>query len=161
MTQEEKQLLLIDLCARLPYGVKVSLNKNNIGDLTAVYPFDGCVIIENLKNKIPITDFYSSDYGRFTIEEGEVKPYLRPMSGMTEKEIDKLFDILKIDKNGKDEDWIKINDVLGIKFFFPTGKWVENVAEVYDYLYSIHIDFRGLVPMGIALEAPEGMYKTE
>jgi hypothetical protein len=78
---------------------------------------------------------------------------------MTEEEMDMLFDILKIDKDGNDEDWIKINDDTGIKFFFPTGKWIENVAEAYDYLYSIHIDFRGLIHKGLALEAPAEMYK--
>jgi hypothetical protein len=32
---------------------------------------------------------------------------------------------------------------------------------ILDYLYSRHLDVRGLIPMGLALEAPEGMYKTE
>ena len=52
-----------------------------------------------------------------------------------------------------------INDVVGIKFFFPTGKWVEDVAEAYDYLNSIHIDYRGFINKGLALEAPDNMYK--
>ena len=82
----------------------------------------------------------------------EIKPYLRPISSMTDEEMDRLFDILQIDKDGKDEDWIRINDVYGIKFFFPTGKWIEDVAEAYDYLYSIHIDFRGLIREGLAIE---------
>ena len=126
MTQEDKELLLKDLSARLPYGV---ICKS-----------------ESYKNIL----FNSSDIP--LIESEEIKPYLRPISSMTEDEMDKLFDILHIDKDGKDEDWIKINDVYGIKFFFPTGKWIENVAEAYDYLYSIHIDFRGLIHKGLAIE---------
>lgn len=136
MTQEEKDLLLKDLCARLPYGVKVDVN---FYYATKELSYD---LLQD-----------------FITDEKSIRPYLRPISSMTESEMDKLFDILHIDKEGKDKDWIKINDDLGIKFFFPTGKWVENVAEAYDYLNSIHIDYRGLIPIGLALEAKEGMYE--
>ena len=139
MTQEEKQLLLIDLCGRLPYGVVVE------------------------RTYIPENNGYTSKLSANTLDivlddNWSVKPYLRPISSMTESEIYKLFDILHIDKDGNDDDWIKINDVVGIKFFFPTGKWVENVAEAYDYLNSIHIDYRGLIEKSLAIEAPMDMY---
>ena len=78
-----------------------------------------------------------------------VKPYLRPISSLTEEEMDKIFDILQIDENTGD--WIKINDALGIKFILPNGRWIEDLAEVYDYLNSIHIDYRGLIEKGLAL----------
>lgn len=142
MTQEDKKLLLKDLYARILYGFTVHRYSDN-RDITF-----GPNELDEFAHFLE----YS--------EEEEFKPYLRPISSMTEEEMDQLFDILHIDKDGKDEDWIKINDVLGIKFFFPTGKWVENVVEAYDYLNSIHIDYRGLIPMGLALEAPEDMYKT-
>ena len=146
MTNEEKQILFIDLCERLPYGVKCHEDY-------VEYPFD--IIGSMCYNK----EFIFSDGYERQIEQ--IKPYLRPISSMTESEIYKLFDILHIDKGGNDDDWIKINDVVGIKFFFPTGKWVENVAEAYDYLNSIHIDYRGLIEKGLALEAPKDMYKTK
>ena len=136
MKQEDKELLLKDLCARLPYEVKAQYNNEiyNIDYISALY--------EEVKLDIA---------NNYTIGISEVKPYLRPMSSMTDEEMDKLFDILHIDKDGKDEDWIKINDVYGIKFFFPTGKWVEDVADAYDYLNSIHIDYRGLISKGLAM----------
>ena len=145
MTQEDKELLLKDLCARLPHGALVLVRK----------PFGGVVIEERVDLTVDILKGFIED------DDIRVRPFLRPISSMIEEEMDKLFDILKIDKDGNEEDWIKINDVLGIEFFFPSGKWVENVAEAYDYLYSIHIDFRGLIPMGLALEAKEGMYKNK
>ena len=138
MTQEDKELLLKDLCVRLPYGAFVQ------------FEVDGQKTIKPLTVDFFSTTWYHTEY---------IKPYLRPISSMTEDEMDKLFNILHIDKEGKDEDWIKINDDLGIKFFFPTGKWVENVADAYDYLYSIHIDFRRLIHKNLALEAPKDMYK--
>lgn len=64
MTQEEKQLLLVDLCARLPYGVKVKFGSNLIEVLTDV----------NLKT------FIFNGFGAAPL------PYLRPMSSMTEEE---------------------------------------------------------------------------
>jgi len=139
MTQEEKELLLKDLCARLPYQTKVLYN-GNVETLSTLHIFDMTHI------KLLFLD---------------LKPYLRPISSMTDEEIDRLFDILHIDKGGKDEEWVKINDVLGIEFFFPNGRWVEDVAEVYDYLNSIHIDYRGLISKGVALKAPENMYNYE
>ena len=146
MTKEEKQLLLIDLCARLPHHVKI-------------HTWYGEVVTSDL-NTFPFSMDEMDEEDMWDQLNG-FKPYLRPISSMTDDEIDKLFDILHIDKSGNGEDWIKINDVLGIKFFFPTGKWVENVIEAYDYLNSIHIDYRGFIEKGLALEALEGMYKTE
>lgn len=131
-TEDLSKLLFKDLCARLPHGVIVE-DRNGTHKLT-----------------IGNTEFTDLFYGKCNI-----KPYLRPISSMTEEEMDMLFDILHIDKDGNDEDWIKINDVHGIKFFFPTGKYVEDVAEAYDYLYSIHIDFRRLIHMGLAIEVTE------
>lgn len=149
MTQEEKRLLLIDLCGRLPYGVMIKDTYcGHYGRLVEI----GCKFA-----------YFVSKLNSNTLDAQlcHVKPYLRPLSSMTESEMDKLFDILHIDKDDNGEDWIKINDVLGIKFFFSTGRWVENVIEAYDYLNSIHIDYRGLIPMGLALETPVGMYKIK
>ena len=165
MTQEEKQLLLKDLCARLSYGVIVNV------PIIGGSENKKLVSIINEDDGIPCGSVYSCEvrnsngelvsYEKSTYLLCDIKPYLRPISSMTESEIYKLFDILHIDKGGNDDDWIKINDAVGIKFFFQTGKWVENVAEAYDYLNSIHIDYRGLIEKGLAIEAPEGMYKIE
>jgi len=158
MTQEEKKLLLKDLSARLPYGVICY-------GVTKDTDEDGNYIDEGVTDILYELHSYKCCYGLVGLmnecDIESIKPYLRPISSMTDEEMDILFDILQVDKDGKDEDWIKINDVCGIKFFFPTGKWIENVAEAYDYLYSIHIDFRGLIRKGLAIEAPEGMYNIK
>lgn len=146
MTQEEKDLLLKDICARSPYVPIIRIEEHDWNGLH-IDAYD-----------TPFRAYYLEP---FIIGEIEFKPYLRPISSMTEEEMDRLFDILHIDKDGNNEDWIKINDKLGIKFFFRTGKWVEDIAEAYDYLNSIHIDYRGLIPMGLALKAHDGMYKTQ
>lgn len=129
MTKEEKQLLLKDLCARLPYGVKLDngLKLRSVDALTQIVSCSGS------DRKV--------DY---------VKPYLHPMSSMTEEERE------YIKHRWCYNDW----DIDG-----PSSLWrekidVEDAEGIVDYFNEHHLDFRGLIPMGLALEAPEDMYKT-
>ena len=145
MTKEEKALLLKELCARLPYGVKFKADDEEyIREVH--YIKDENVYIREYRN-LP----YCIDI---------IKPYLRPISSMTEEEVDNLFKILKInEENGKE--WLKVNDIGVIRLFTEEGKDFYEIVEAIDYLYERHIDFRGLIEKGLALEATEGMYKTE
>lgn len=125
MTQEEKQLLLKDLSSRLPYGVKIHINspieEQNSMELFDVN-FDGEHIgVRNKKwafRAIPIID--DED------ETKVVKPYLRPISNMTEEE--------KIDYQA---------------FFNYDG--VEYPEEYIDWLNAHHFDYRGLIEKGLAI----------
>lgn len=124
MTPEE--LLLIDLCARLPYGVKVKCGSE-------------------------ILTFNANWLQMFQHHLDEIKPYLRPMSSMTEEEKEELYHYY----------CKEIADNL----ITPNLTWelrccVSNSFGT-DWLISHHFDYRGLIPMGLALEAPEGMYKTK
>ena len=139
MTNEEKQLLLKDLCARLPYGVKVentSFSEPQIHTLFGRVSDDEFLMLETYKS------VGGEDYRRVTDEVHytgyleRVKPYLRPMSSMTEEE--KLEYVVVWDSRQP---------------YLPT--------EAMDWLNAHHFDYRGLIEKGLALEAPEGMYKTE
>ena len=123
MKQEDKELLLRYLCMALPYKVKVCL-----------YERETCVLLG-----IDGYDVYLDvDSDPFRIES--IKPYLRPMSSMTEEEMERFTDTHSLlDANGI------CNNVCC-------------TVEGMDYLNSINVDYRGLIPMGLALEAPEGMY---
>jgi len=144
--EEFKLLLLKDLSARLPYGVKIHLETPKygelIGTLDAVYPTEGRVIVDNLDKAIAP---FNVRYGGFKIEENKVKPYLRPRSSMTEEEKRHCF-MLEHEGN--------IEHSNGI--FYRSQ----------DYLNSIHVAYRtidgkDLFELGLALEAPEGMYDNE
>lgn len=117
MKEEDKKLLLIDLCARLPYGVKIQRNSHY--DPTKK-------VIEKLDAKE-----YVSDITYKNIERFEYKPYLRTISSMTKEEKDELFQLMG---NG--------NDVQRMEFY-----------------HSHHLDCYGMIGKGLALEAPEDMYK--
>ncbi len=139
MTPEDKDLLLKDLCARLPYGVYVDIyswQKDSPKLLVECVPgyVGEEVVLKNLA-------------GRHSIKE--VKPYLRPMSSMTEEEKKELLRYGAVNRLSNEE----VIDVACVGF--------ENHANVQDWLNAHHFDYRGLIPMGLALEAPKGMYKTE
>lgn len=123
--QEDKDLLLKDLCERLPYGVKVYAGEDLAMTLRQIDYECFCEAWEN-------EDFQS--HSRWML------PYLRQMSSMTEEERVERNSILWDLECPIDEDVIyKYQDWLNKKMF----------------------DYRGLIPMGLALEAPEGMYRKE
>lgn len=166
MTREEKQLLIKDLCARLPYGLKVKCEK---------YPF-------------PVTVLYAGNIDEVKfVETGGIehicliKPYLRPMSSMTDEELME-FGRLKYQDN---EVWeivemrVVKHDFLNIKCrnkHDGVSTWVFQIRRNeplrswmgIDWLNAHHFDYRivpstekTLIKSGLALEAPGGMYKTE
>ena len=146
MTQEDKQLLLVGLCARLPYGVKVwyKYYPNNVTEkfATSIRLVDG---------KIALSSKFNKEGDWYPIEEaGEIliKPYLRPMLSMTEEEKETYHNLCYEEESEA----------------FEFGEWVGKIyyhdtIDSIDYLNSIYIDYRGLIEKGLSLEAPEGMYK--
>jgi len=127
MTQEDKELLLKDLCARLPYGVMIQIPE-------LFYPQRK--VAEKL---VTINDLWHFNDDGTYIEN--VKPYLRPMSSMTEEE--KLLFYQNT-----------------LRFNKETG-YSEYTYKSIDFLNAHHFDFRNLIEKGLAIEAPEGMYNIK
>lgn len=170
MKDKVLNLLYTDLCTRQPYGVKGTITIDiwdGDYDISSGLPIfrpmhvdvELLSINENMDVALkPITDdkdleSYVSQYISETILSiDDFTPYYRPVSDMTEEEMDKVFDILGIDKTGEDPSWIKINDATGIQFLLPDGVYADDLIKVYDYLNSIHIDYRGLIDLGVAKE---------
>ena len=126
MTQEYKELLLKDLCARLPYGVKFMCNKN-------IYTTKGLDLI--------VTDEGDWEYAVTAkdiapIEINFIKPYLFPLSSMTEEQ--KMF--------LKQQNWC---------IAISTSGTVETTVEGIDWLNKNHFDYRGLIEKGLAIDATE------
>ena len=145
MTQEDKKLLLKDLCARLPYGIWLSI-KDTFKYST--YPHSNVWIepcsFQNLYDglKGSVKDKLLKKIFKERPEEYlEIKPYLRPMSSMTEEEAKELD-----------------NFHTTIQIGFDTSEMFDSVGYV-DWLNAHHFDYRGLIEKGLALEAPEGMYE--
>ena len=120
MTQEDKKLLYKDLAARQPYRPFVCF----AGKVTM--PFLDVIASTESNELMSINGLRLED----------VKPYLRPMSSMTE--IEKQEYVVVWDSRAP---------------YMPT--------EAMDWLNEHHFDYRGLIEKGLALEAPEGMYKID
>ena len=130
MTQEHKELLLKDLCERLPYGVKISVN-NNIESLQGINVLDNVV-----------------EYGSFLSSNiEEVKPYLFPLSSMTEEQLFEVQEII-----GKNE--IKIEE--GFLHIVDSNRntiaYLEILA-LLEWFYKNHFDINGLIEKGLAIDA--------
>lgn len=136
MTQEDKQLLLKDLCARLPYGVIVDYKENEFEiphwKITTIYPetMDGWI---GYNEKVGV----GSKSGSRHFKIGEVKPYLRTMSSMTEEEVKEFYDVECIDAK--------------VAYIKPTWNWHFTINGI-DWLNAHHFDYRGLITKCLAIK---------
>ena len=137
MKGKDKELLIADLCGRLPYGVKCHINSDDTNtprtlSRIGVDELDGILL-----------DFRTDREDLLSIQVylSEVKPYLRPMKSMTADE-EKVF--------------LSLSDRLE---YDSTTEDVVFTTNAVDWLNRNHFDYRGLIYRGLALEAPEGMYE--
>ena len=138
MKQEGKALLLVDLCARIPYGVKVHIKGE--------YKTPRTIFNIHIEDKT-VGYFKGLHYNEELVEN--IKTYLRSMSSMKNEE----------------KEYFRQNSAR-IKVLVDAEKSV--VKEYYgltvhliDWLNSHHLDYRGLIQRGLALEAPKEMYNID
>ena len=133
MTEEDKTLLLKDLIARLPYGVKIALKNNgsyhhdNVakkGDITIdkLKGFTGSYFTIYHNNPLD-WDWYDDD-----IDIEDIKPYLFPLSSMTEEQRNEYHELL-------------YDPIHGINI------------DYFDWCHKNHLDCRGLIKRGLAIDA--------
>ena len=121
MTQEQKELLFKDLCGRLPYGVKISVlswderEMEYIDRVDVLYSVNGDEYIKST----------NEDYD-FSLED--IKPYLFPLSSMTEEQ----------------------KSILSLCNAFIEPRSIELKLNFYN---EQHIDYRGLIKKGLAIDA--------
>lgn len=127
MTQNEKELLFADLSARVPHGIKIKVNDN-------VETLEGINVPDDI-----------AEYGSFLASDiEEVKPYLYPISSLTnEQRNDFPFEssLLNAFVNGY------------ISLFEDEELTVDDIIRMMDWFNKKHIDYRGLIPMGLAIDA--------
>ena len=122
MKQEDKELLLKDLCCRLPYGVKM----NHIADSEN----NPITLVGIAKTMITLES--SAGYGTSDIED--YIPYLFPISSMTEEQKDEIKKFFKSIEG-------QLVGLMGRNVYF------------IDFCNKNHLDYRGLISMGLALDA--------
>lgn len=136
MTREEKELLLKDICSRLPYGVWVECCGviGKLDNIWLTHFYNGGNVVVDVNGN---TDFFH-DNDCFDITK--IKLYLRPMSSMTEKEYEEFLNTQSME----------CGDGSHPKY--------EYTYKTFDWLNANSFDYRGLIKKGLALEAPDGMY---
>lgn len=139
MTQEDKELLLKDLCARLPYGVIVEDTRCKIrGSLhdLFIYPkYKG----DEIYDYIACTGFYHDCYYDDIVL---FKPYLFPLSSIT---IEQEKDLSKLGVSYGE--YAIHDDIRGL------GINVDEAYIFFEFCYKHHIDFLGLIGKGLAIDA--------
>lgn len=131
MDEKRRKILVRELCARLPYGVKVR---------TAVkYKTLDIELLDAIMD------------GRATFD---ILPLLRPMESMTEEEWRKMHNCCNAMLMGDKRICIR-------KSKFGSFSELQDAYTTIDWLLAHHFDYRGLIPMGLALPAPEGMYNIK
>ena len=117
MLQEYKEVLLKDLCARLPYGVKFLRESWN-------YEWDQELSVIEVLEDID-KDGYINNTKVYNVED--IKPYLFPLSSMTEEQ---------------EKEWL-----------YTLSSDYHITYDTVDWLNKNHFDYRGLIPMGLAIDA--------
>ena len=136
MTQEDKELLLKDLCARLPYGVKIELTWWVMDEGTCMSTTLEPDHIEQIRND--------------ELGDVEIKPYLFPMSSMTEEQCYDFYCRFV-------ENEIDYNDFK--KYYFDGCLWnkvlttIDDCGDIIDWFNKNHFDYRGLIEKGLAIDA--------
>lgn len=135
MTQEQKELLLKDLCARLLYGVKI----NNMGKPSILTSINNKyrIIVETAKVEKNLS---FNLRGLDVLEIEDAKPYLFPLSSMTEEQKNEYDKIIyrSIELHHRE-----YSDIVEIDLF----------DDLQDFYHKNHLDYRGLIPMDLAIDA--------
>ena len=150
MTQADKKLLLKDLCARLPYGVKVKVLNEDILRYDYSSEEGGFIKgIENVNDGLFVIECRKDGY---VLSYDEFKPYIFPLSSITEmleelniigffKYCDTIANVSHLEsKNGISEEIYTYIDI-------------ESISGLMNFFHSHHIDYRGLIEKGLAIDA--------
>jgi hypothetical protein len=131
MTQENKNLLIKDLCSRLPYEVKVQYEDGifTIDHISAMY--------EEVK---------LNTHNNYTIDVLEVKPYLFPLSSMTEDQLYELREIFGFEIEFS-------NGFIELSTFHHNKLGYLEMDAMFEWFNKNHFDYRGLIPAGAAIDA--------
>ena len=125
MTTEEKELVIRDICARLPYKVKIHIGKTQ---------------------RIEIFDDINLRIGSINNTYADIKPYLYPISSINEEQKKELYKLGWYVEGDKFYSTFRNYDEVNYKTHTDS-------LELVNWCYKNHIDINGLIPMGLAIDA--------
>ena len=131
MTKEQKELLIKDLYARMPYGIKAEIKYyDGVYKLQAIYTDGTTYVTRDVGN--PIETYFE-----------DCKPYLIPLSSMTEeqkRDLTNLFNCTVV--------------ITEWEIVFPNyyDSNMDNWNKVFNWCYKNHFDCNDLIPLGLAID---------
>lgn len=144
MTEQDKHLLIRNMCSRLPYKVKMKINS-----------WSHSVTLQQINPINNSSYFKIAEVGYdFRTWEEDIKLYLRSMSSMTDEEKTNICSKANID-------YID-SDIVDFGEFLSEGSPVKitDIVTIINWLNAYHFDYDGLIDKGLAIEAPEGLYNN-
>ena len=137
LEEKDRDLLLRDLCARVPYGVKVQYMNN-------IFVIDYVSSYEEVKLDIP---------DNWTVGVSEVKPYLLPLSSITKEMMEEpnIYGFFKYRDTIANVAHLESKN--GISEEIYTYIDIESISVLIEFFHSHHIDYRGLIEKGLAIDA--------
>lgn len=135
MTKEQRDLLFEDICGRLNCGVKVKVSKDELQNYDNYW--DGWSFNEGT-HEVDGVCIYGVTLGCMELSDGVIpfefiKPYLFPLSSMTGEQMEELIKLINTGQNDNNE---FMRSLCRTKFY-----------------HKNHFDYRGLIPMGLAIDA--------
>lgn len=148
MKIEDRQLLLQDLSTRVPYGVKVSVNQSQLQNYDNKWK-SWC--FDEEPPEIDGVGIYGVTFGCMDMSDGVIdfeyiKPYLFPLESMTVEYICKVQNLLPNNCN------ISFKNQK-ITFYDEGNIQLEQLEKIFHFFNLYHFDYRGLIPMGLAIDA--------
>ena len=151
MTQEDKKLLLKDLCARLDTNLVCSIYRTD--DYGVGYRDE--ILSGYCKGDIWYEFYFGDDCGIGVDDVSIIKPYLIPLSSMTEEQKEELNKVT----NGKFYSGYECVDNCKPRNWSEWGitqfNWITHcdIDLLHTWLNKNHFDYRGLIPMDLAIDA--------
>lgn len=144
MEQKQKDLLLKDLCARLPYKVRCKVDKINFeGELREIE------LSYNMARLYNVEDDESENVYVY-----DCKPYLFPLSSITEEQMKELKELCDMYAPDDDDSNYAYMGIEVLCKHVLDDVWEFNFkTDVIDWFNKNHLDWRGLIPMGLAKDA--------
>lgn len=149
MTEKQKQLLMKDLCGRLPYGVNILHVKDGvIGVLSTIN-----IYVEHNFNGEQNIKCTTSFLGEDNVPIEEFKPYLYPLSSLTSSNADDIEQIMECDIPWRISEGL-IEWTVGGSVESETFELrINQIERLIELLNANHIDYRGLIEQGLAIDA--------
>lgn len=158
MTTEQKELLIKDLCARLPYGVKVMTSDIDRGN---IHKFNGGIYTLDSIDARGFIEVFEEDMGLVSVDE--IKPIFFPLSVIyRDIEINKV----RICVSSYINDSVLSSGIFLNPIYADIESWgnisLEEYSSILDTFHRYHIDYRNLIGQGLAIsvfDLPENPYK--